>query len=223
MAAAILGYERHDGVFFTVPNVQFGAPTDPRLHFTLWYDWNEECTGYAMPDISTTDSPPGKEELKAPEIFQNAIQRALASIRSNDFNDALLAMQGIEGNVLLEMQEGFLPDAGSIEDQNQKRLCVEDTFWHQFNICWLAFGQRILDFHRNLNSPPDRLIQLIQLVDSASSYVITIGDKLEKWGLVDYEMGIWEEEILSIFSRCQEALEKTNRVEMCSPGNLGTL
>lgn len=170
-----------------------------------------------MPDISTTDITPGQEELKASEIFQNAIQRALASIRDNGLDNALLAMQDIDGTVLLEMQEEFLPDPG-IEGQNQKGYCVEDhTFWHQFNTCWLAFGQRILDFHCNLNSPPDRLIQL---VESAGRCLIAIGDDLEEQGLVDYEMGIWEEEILDILGRCLKALQKANRVEVC-PGNLG--
>jgi hypothetical protein len=86
------------------------------------------------------------------------------------------------------MQKQFLSDPGTIEGQ------VEDcTFWQQFNICWLAFGQRILDFHGNSKSPPDRLIEL---VDSVSCWLITIGDELEQLGLVDYEMGIWEEEVL---------------------------
>ncbi|KAF4236882.1 hypothetical protein CNMCM8980_002701 [Aspergillus fumigatiaffinis] len=177
MAAAMLGYERHGGAFFTVPDVQFGAQTEPRLQFTVWYDWNEDCTGYAIPDISTTDSPPGKEELKAPEVFQDAIQRALASIRSNGLDNALLAMQDIDSSVLLRMQEEFLPDPG-IEGQNQKRL--------------------------------------IQLVESAGRYLIAIGDHLEERGLVDYEMGIWEEEILDILGRCLEALQKANRVELLS-------
>jgi hypothetical protein len=182
MAAAMLGYE------------QFEAPTDPQLHITVWYDWSEESTGYAILDLSTTDGPRGKEELKVLEIFQNAIQRALASIRSNDLDDALLAMQDINSTVLLEMQEQFHSDPGSIACQNQRMYCIEDrSFWQQFNICWLAFGQRILDFHCNLNLPPDRLIQL---VESAGCCLIAIGDNLEERGLVDYEMGIWEEEIL---------------------------
>lgn len=162
--------------------------------FAVWYDWNEISTGYAMPDVSWTDSPRGKEELKALVIFQNAIQRALAYIRSDDLNNALLAMQHINSTVLLEMQEQFLPHPATIDCQNEKSHCVKDHgFWQRFNNCWLAFGRRILDFHCHLNSPPD---MLIQLVDSAGYCLITIADGLEERGLVDYEMGIWEEEIL---------------------------
>ncbi|KAF4207297.1 hypothetical protein CNMCM8927_003571 [Aspergillus lentulus] len=194
MAAATLGYERPDGAFPTVPDLQFGAPTDPQLHIRVWYNLNEVSMGYAMPDVSATDSPREKEEPKVLKNFRTAIQRALVSIGSDNLDNALLAMWDIDSAVLLKMQEQFLPDPGTIEGQNQKMHSVKDrTFWQQFNICWLAFGQRILDFHCNLNSPPDRLIQL---VESAGRSLIAIGDDLEEWGLVDYEMGMWEEEIL---------------------------
>lgn len=188
MAAVMLGCERPDGAFSTGSDVQFKAPADPQLHTTVWYNCNEESMGYAMPDVMTTDSHRRKEELKVVMIFQNAIRRALASVESDDLDDAVLAMQDIDSTILLGMQKRSLSDPGTIEGQVEDR-----TFWEQFNICWLAFGQRILDFHGNSKSPPDRLIEL---VDSVGRCLITIGDELEQSGLVDYEMGIWEEEIL---------------------------
>jgi hypothetical protein len=188
MAAVMLSYERPDWAFSTISDVQFKAPADPQLHTTVWYNCNEEFTGYAMPDVMITDSPRGKEELKVIMIFQNAIRRALASVESDDLDDAVLAMQDIDSTILLEMQKQCLSYPGTIEGQVEDR-----TFWQQFNTCWLAFGQRILDFHCNSKSQPDRLIQL---VDSVGRCLIAIGDELEQSGLVDYEMGIWEEEIL---------------------------
>lgn len=38
--------------------------------------------------------------------------------------------------------------------------------------------------------------------------LIALGDQLEPYGLVDYEMGLWEEEITHIFGDCLDLLQR---------------
>ncbi|ETI27055.1 hypothetical protein G647_10154 [Cladophialophora carrionii CBS 160.54] len=37
---------------------------------------------------------------------------------------------------------------------------------------------------------------------------VAMSDKLEAYGLVDYEMGIWEEHITHVFAECLDLLDR---------------
>ena len=77
-----------------------------------------------------------------------------------------------------------------------------------FNICWLALGQKQKDLTEeairyrmfNFNFLPAETIQA--MVDE----LIRLCDSIEQYGLVDYDRGVWEEEITSIFSQCLDLL-----------------
>ena len=38
--------------------------------------------------------------------------------------------------------------------------------------------------------------------------VVQLADQIEKYGLVDYEMGFWEEQIVDIFIKCLDLLSR---------------
>ncbi len=48
------------------------------------------------------------------------------------------------------------------------------------------------------SSPGLSRAAIIHLIDE----LLNLGDKLAPYGLVDYEMGIWEEQIVHIFQVC---------------------
>lgn len=73
--------------------------------------------------------------------------------------------------------------------------------WNDFNLCWLAVCQKQKDLCEDLIStghPPSHtsLISRDQL-DAMGKDLIHLCDQLEPHGLVDYQLGVWEEEILS--------------------------
>lgn len=45
-------------------------------------------------------------------------------------------------------------------------------------------------------------------ITSLIDHLVQQCDQLEKYGLVDYEMGIWEEQITSIFIQCLDLLPR---------------
>ena len=74
--------------------------------------------------------------------------------------------------------------------------------WTDFNHCWLALLQRQKEDTEQLmnldeNAPsPDNLISA-RFLDRMGSELVRLCDNVERHGLVDYEMGVAEEEIIS--------------------------
>ncbi|KAI7970981.1 hypothetical protein EIK77_005249 [Talaromyces pinophilus] len=62
--------------------------------------------------------------------------------------------------------------------------------WRLLNTCWLAVFQRQIESTRN-----DRRLNVAEMV-AMGNFLIKVCDGIERHGLVDYEMGVWEEEIL---------------------------
>ncbi|KAL8838065.1 MAG: hypothetical protein Q9205_000377 [Flavoplaca limonia] len=84
--------------------------------------------------------------------------------------------------------------------------------WREFNTCWLALLQRQKDFSQQIldtgHRPvrPQSVLKKDDLERMAES-LLQHCDRLEPYGLVDYQMGVWEEEIISIVGQCLEVLE----------------
>ncbi|BCR99918.1 uncharacterized protein AKAW2_50260A [Aspergillus luchuensis] len=77
--------------------------------------------------------------------------------------------------------------------------------WSEFNICCLAVWQKQKDLTRASMTAnillPDPCLSISQ-IETFGEELIAIRDRIEKHGLVDYEVGVWEEEILSILHQC---------------------
>lgn len=73
--------------------------------------------------------------------------------------------------------------------------------WNDFNICWLAVCQKQKDLAQELlqtgRQPPQTSLLSGDAMDNMGKELIQLCDRMEPHGLVDYQMGIWEEEILS--------------------------
>lgn len=107
-------------------------------------------------------------------------------------------------------------------------------------MCWLALLQRQKeDTQKMLDSgqPPflPQSILRLEALDSLGFKLICLDNEMEKHGLVDYQMGVWEEEILSskqftskstveadscvVVIQCSELLEESS----LSPDDEGVL
>lgn len=109
-----------------------------------------------------------------------------------------------------QTNEGILRD---IDDQHHYTSRL--TLWNDFNVCWLAVCQKQKDlthellqmgpFHRC--TPTTLPLLAPDALEGLGSGLIQLCDKMEQHGLVDYQMGIWEEEILcSMFSLSGECV-----------------
>lgn len=90
------------------------------------------------------------------------------------------------------------------EENHDQRIVL----WRELNHAWEALGQKQKSITetalRTQQSPPDYLTStaMQNLMDKLTQ----LCDSLEKYGLVDYEIGIWEEQIVSIFVQCLDIL-----------------
>ncbi|KAJ9660648.1 hypothetical protein H2198_002390 [Neophaeococcomyces mojaviensis] len=90
------------------------------------------------------------------------------------------------------------------EENHDQRLLL----WRELNHAWEALGQKqktiTEEAARTRRQPRDILSSaaIIALVDK----LVQLCDQIEKYGLVDYEIGIWEEQIVGIFTQCLDLL-----------------
>lgn len=84
------------------------------------------------------------------------------------------------------------------ETHYQQRL----KLWEEFNTCWLATLQKQkavtqeMINTRQQPQPPKSLIDY-DFLEKMGTQLIKNCDGMEKHGLVDYQMGVWEEEIVA--------------------------
>jgi hypothetical protein len=77
--------------------------------------------------------------------------------------------------------------------------------WTEFNNCWLVALQRQKEITLDARAkglpggrpaPPLTLMEP-DLMESMGKEIVRLCDIMEKFGLVDYEMGVWEEDIIN--------------------------
>jgi hypothetical protein len=116
-------------------------------------------------------------------------------VNTSNIWGAAAALKEIKVSGLCEMQKELLPETGistpEVGMRSGSDIAIE--FWENFNLCWLALGQYILD---NVDSKTMLLACTEKLLEDLANYLIRLCDSLEGVGLVDYQMGVWEEEIL---------------------------
>ncbi|KAL5334792.1 hypothetical protein BJX70DRAFT_391162 [Aspergillus crustosus] len=106
---------------------------------------------------------------------------------------------------LLQISEWLVANArelGILRD-DQMPHPTRLRLWSDFNFSWLTLLQKQKDMTQELlqtgrHSPRASMLSIDEM-DTLGKDLIRICDQVEQHGLVDYEMGFWEEEILSGF------------------------
>ena len=81
--------------------------------------------------------------------------------------------------------------------------------WKEFNICWLALGQRQKDLVEEMLRfrTTNANALAVETVQTIVDELIRLCDSIEQYGLVDYDRGVWEEEIVNVFSQCLDLVQ----------------
>jgi hypothetical protein len=87
--------------------------------------------------------------------------------------------------------------------------------WDEFNTCWLALFQKQKDTTLAMLETGAQLDNVLDetVLKKMAKELIRLCDKMEQHGLVDYQMGVWEEEIL-----CGECHPEPRAVPLGSGG-----
>jgi hypothetical protein len=111
-----------------------------------------------------------------------------------------------------ELTTGLVRDD---ENHYSQRLVL----WEEFNTCWLATLQKQKAFTQEIVNtgqrpqPPKTLIDY-NFLEKMGTQLVKHCDNMEKHGLVDYQMGVWEEEIVA--SKCLLVASLPIRPANCS-------
>lgn len=99
------------------------------------------------------------------------------------------------------MNEQLILTTGLVRDDegmHAERL----KLWEEFNTCWLSalekqreMSLQMLDTGQRPH-PPSTLMESDQM-ENMGKELVRLCDIMEKHGLVDYQMGVWEEEIIT--------------------------
>ena len=85
------------------------------------------------------------------------------------------------------------------------------TLWRDLNHAWEALAQKQKSATENAlrtQQQPSDLLSADAIQDLVNK-LIGLCDQLEKYGLVDYEMGIWEEQIIDALTQCLDLLPQS--------------
>ncbi|OJD23072.1 hypothetical protein ACJ73_05577 [Blastomyces percursus] len=169
-----------------------------------------------MADLHASTATEGLEHAdfprESPSGFDDAYnqyQRALRQTFENTRSGRLLnASQS-----LLEISEWLLGNATELGLARDEEELLPDRLklWNEFNTCWLAVCQKQKDMTQEVlesrsGATPHNLLTE-DILNKMGRELVRLCDQMEEHGLVDYQMGVWEEEILSILGQCLDLLE----------------
>ncbi|KAJ2891814.1 hypothetical protein MKZ38_010714 [Zalerion maritima] len=133
--------------------------------------------------------------------YQSELREVFQNIQSNSLANA--------GELLMRVSKWLLSkvvDLGLTLD-NKDLHADRIRLWNDFNHAWLALFQKQKDMM--LASPHQRPPGLISLdnLEKMGTELVQLCDGIERHGLVDYQYGVWEEEIMHVLTECADLYE----------------
>jgi hypothetical protein len=176
----------------TIPS-QYGAPTGE-------YPMMEQQAPQQPPQPSAAEQEALQEGLREYESQLTATFEAIIAGRVTEASEKILPLsRWLTSNIVAL---GLHHDDS---EKYQERL----DMWQRFNLCWEALGQKQKDIYDeavHTNRQPNDILSadvLTRLVQE----LVNMCDQLEQYGLVDYELGIAEEQIVHIFIICLDQIQ----------------
>ncbi|KAJ5302166.1 hypothetical protein N7508_007029 [Penicillium antarcticum] len=185
------------------------GPMRPTTQFPTGFTIGPESMNRLEPELSLQSDPSNLEE--AVGRYQRFLRRTFDQTRAGRLVEA--------GGLLLEISEWLVTNARDLGLLRDDSVHYSDRLklWNDFNLCWLAFCQKQKDLVMAMVAGHPSHISLIRRdrLEAMGKDLIRLCDQLEQHGLVDYQMGIWEEEILSVLGQCLDLMD--SRPELPDP------
>ncbi|KAI5461132.1 hypothetical protein BGZ63DRAFT_404030 [Mariannaea sp. PMI_226] len=84
--------------------------------------------------------------------------------------------------------------------------------WNEFNHAWLSLGQRQMEMMMSSQSSSRSQQTLLskETIKKLGNELIRLCDGIERHGLVDYQYGVWEEQITTMLEDCLDLYESSD-------------
>ncbi|KAL1592311.1 hypothetical protein SLS60_011388 [Paraconiothyrium brasiliense] len=177
----------------SAPAYSTAAMTDPNPPTT-------HGGGYSQPAAYPQPQPQPQQDGSSNEYddfyntYQTELKKTFEQVRDGRLNEAAPALDRLS-EWLLHWAEtlGLVRDD---ETHYQMRL----KLWEEFNNCWLGLFQKQFEMVEDMRTTgqrpqaPQSIIDY-DFIEKMGTKLVKNCDNMEKHGLVDYQMGVWEEEI----------------------------
>ncbi|EMC92197.1 hypothetical protein BAUCODRAFT_77809 [Baudoinia panamericana UAMH 10762] len=139
--------------------------------------------------------------------YRSRVRQIFAMVRDGALYDV--------GQHLMQISQYLLGNAEALGLTRDEDAAMRDErlqLWDEFNKVWLATMQRQFDMADEMsrtNQPiqEPQSIMNTQMLEQLSRELVRLCDIVEPKGLVDYQMGVAEEEIVELILRCLSQLE----------------
>ncbi|KAG7403737.1 hypothetical protein Forpe1208_v016137 [Fusarium oxysporum f. sp. rapae] len=124
------------------------------------------------------------------------------------------------GSIFQEIVNGYLKSASEtllsvtswlLSQVADLGLNLDDTnlhadriqLWNDFNHAWLGLGQRQIDLMTS-SQQLSRMQSLVSkpMIKKMGNELVRLCDGIERHGLVDYQYGVWEDQITAVLEDC---------------------
>ncbi|KAG8158759.1 hypothetical protein KVR01_011202 [Diaporthe batatas] len=161
-----------------------------------------QATPTAPPDVSMEDSseyPGGADLNQAYTQYQDALKEIFKNIRDGALVTASESLLSVSEWLLSHVHELGLTS----DDQNLHSDRIK--LWNDFNHAWLATFQaqkELMESGRSLGR--GQTLITLEGLKKLGDELIRLCDSIERHGLVDYQYGVWEEQITEIMLECHD-------------------
>ncbi|TRX95315.1 hypothetical protein FHL15_003646 [Xylaria flabelliformis] len=143
---------------------------------------------------------------EAYEQYQSALRDIFTNIQNGVLQNAGESLLGVSEWLLTKVVDlGLTGDEESLHEDRIK-------LWRDFNHAWLSLCQKQIDMY-NSGIPPQRNQSVLSEEDlkKMGQELIRLCNGIERHGLVDYEYGVWEEQIIDILGKCLDGYDDEAR------------
>ncbi|TVY81475.1 hypothetical protein LSUE1_G003210 [Lachnellula suecica] len=173
--------------------------------------------GMVQPAADVLDEEEFQVQGGTMEAAYTAYQTALKEIFENIIHGRL----AVAAKSLLDVSEWLLGHVGDLGLTVDEVALHSDRIrlWGEFNTAWLGIFQKqkdLLEAGQRIQPPQDLMTQ--DTINKMAKDLIRMCDAVEKHGLVDYQYGVAEEQIMMILTECLDLQESIEGVDGGAPG-----
>ncbi|KAK7998748.1 hypothetical protein PG991_014943 [Apiospora marii] len=164
--------------------------------------------------IPQASEAPEKQDSASTEMgeayaqYQTTIKEIFTNIRNGVLSSASESLVAVSDWLLSNVTELGSPGLAT----NDPRLYHDRIkLWHDFNHAWLALLQKQKDMVGSGIALQDGQAPVREeSLKKMGKEMIRLCDEIERYGLVDYEYGVWEEPIVEILTECLDLYENSD-------------
>ncbi|KAL1641835.1 hypothetical protein SLS58_005877 [Diplodia intermedia] len=137
--------------------------------------------------------------------YQTQVKRTFECIRDGRLGEG--------GGCLLRITKWLLGNAEALVRDDEPMHGERLKLWEEFNTAWLSILQKQKEMVHEIAEagqaprPPASLMEY-EFMENMGKELVGLCDSMEKHGLVDYQMGVWEEEIVAILTKTLDTMEE---------------